>query len=96
MNPQSYQPVIVQSSGAATASLVLGVVSALLCWIPFLGLFALLGALVGLATGYVGLRETGHGMHGHGQAVTGMALSAVAVIVSAAFHLIIFVALATG
>jgi len=97
VNPQpSYQPVISPSSGAATASLVLGIVSVLFCWIPFLGLLALLGAVAGVWTGYIGLRDAGRGMGGYGYAVAGLALSAAAIIVSGAFHLIIFVALATG
>lgn len=62
------------SNGVAIAALVVGIIGALLCWVPIVGL--VLG-LVALVLGIVGVRRrTGKGM-----AIAGIVLGAIAVVV---------------
>ncbi len=71
------QVVIVQSqgNGLAVASLVLGILSILFVWIPFIGLVAWILALIGLVLGLVGMsRPTGRGMALAGSICSGIGL----------------------
>jgi len=71
------------NSGMAIASLVLGIVGLVLCWVPLLGLAA---SIVGLILGIKGQRSTGKGM-----AIAGIVLSSIGLFISA----IIFIAWAS-
>lgn len=68
--------------GASLAAFVLGVSSVLVGWVPFLGVLAGVGAIVGLILGIRALRrdaasrrEGGQNHRGHGYALTGVILA---------------------
>lgn len=62
-----------KSTGMATASLVLGIVSLVICWIPFINFLTWITAIVGLILGIVGaVKKQG------GAAIAGIILCAVA------------------
>ncbi len=68
--------------GASLAAFVLGVASILVGWVPFLGVLAGIGAIVGLILGVRALRrdvairrEGGQNHRGHGYALTGVILA---------------------
>lgn len=62
-------------SGIATASFVVGLVSLLAAWMPFVFAIAAAGAVAGIALGVVGLKRSGRGF-----AVAGITLSTVALL----------------
>ena len=84
LNEQNEETVVAPesrpSNGMAVAGLVVGIVSAVLAFIPFVSLVVLPSSLVGLSLaciGFWGARET----HvGRGQAIAGIALNAVALL----------------
>ena len=65
----------VQSNGMAVASLVLGILSILFVWIPFIGLVSWILAPVGLVLGLVALNKpAGKGMAIAGSICSGIGL----------------------
>lgn len=48
--------------GLAIASLVLGILSLCLIWIPYVGWLGLIGTIIGLILGIMGLKSSGKGM----------------------------------
>jgi len=80
-------------SGMAIASLVLGILAVMFCWIPVLGLIAWPLCLLGGGFGVAAIGPTGRGVAGgHGLAVAGLVCSAVALVVCV-LYLVAFVAL---
>ena len=53
--PQVHTPATQKGNALAIASLVLGILAILICWIPFLGLLALPAGLLGLVLGGIAL-----------------------------------------
>ena len=75
-----------ESSGKATAALVLGIVTVLVCWFPFVPLVT--GA-IGIALGYTARGEIKrNGLTGLALANTGIALSIVGALLFIAFMII--------
>jgi hypothetical protein len=75
-------------NGAGVTSLVLGIISLVLCWLPLVGLGLGIGAV---ATGAVGRGRFKRGEAiDNGPAVTGMVLGIVATIVGIAILLLVF------
>ena len=67
--------VVVQSNGMAVASLVLGILSILFVWIPFIGLVSWILAPIGLVLGLVALgKPFGRGMAIAGSICSGIGL----------------------
>ena len=67
--------VVVQSNGMAVASLVLGILSILFVWLPFIGLGAWILAPIGLVLGLVALgKPFGRGMAIAGSICSGIGL----------------------
>lgn len=66
------------SNGLAITSLVLGIVSLLIVWIPIIGLIGTLLALVGLVLGVVALQRPG----GRGLAIGGIVTSSISVVLT--------------
>ena len=74
------------NSGKATAALILGIVTVLVCWFPFVPLVT--GA-IGVALGYTARNEIkGKGLNGLALANTGIALSIVGAALFVAFLII--------
>lgn len=65
-------------NGLATASMVLGIIAIAIVWIPIIGMIGSLLALVGLVLGFVALQKP----TGRGQAIAGIACSAVALAIT--------------
>ena len=63
-----------QSKGMAVAALVLGIVSVIFCWIPFLNIIAWITAILGVVFGIIGMVKKQGAM-----AIVGLILSAVAI-----------------
>lgn len=81
--PGQQQVPVVQNTpgrqGPAIASLVLGIVAAVFCLIPFIGVISLLLAPIGLVLGIVGWRGASKGKRaGKGKAIAGVVLALVA------------------
>jgi len=72
------------TNGLAIASLVLGIVSVLIVWIPFIGLFGTLLALVGLVLGVLALR----GVSGKGLAIGGIVTSGISLVITVLYLLV--------
>jgi len=66
------------SNGLAITSLVLGVVSLLIVWIPIIGLIGTLLALGGLVTGILAIQRPG----GRGLAIGGIVTSAISIVLT--------------
>lgn len=66
------------SNGLAITSLVLGIVSLLIVWIPIVGLLGTLLALGGLVTGIMALQRPG----GRGVAIGGIVTSSISLVLT--------------
>lgn len=78
---QQYQTV--PSNTPATASMVLGIVGAVLALVPILGLFAFPMGVLAIIFGFVGLRKHGRETpKGKGAAITGLVLGVLAFILA--------------
>lgn len=71
-NPAEYK----KDSNASVTSMVLGILSLIFCWIPYISFFM---ALIGLILGIVSL--AGH-RNGHNMAVAGVILSVIGILLS--------------
>jgi hypothetical protein len=71
------------NDGMALAAMIVGILSLLIAWIPFIGILGTIGGIVALVLGFVGrgrIKKSGAG--GNGMAVTGIATGAVAIVLS--------------
>ncbi len=69
-----------QSNGIATAGLVVGVIGAVLSFIPVVGTVAWVLAPIGLVLSVVGLVRSGRARNGRGSSIAGIVLSLVALL----------------
>ena len=81
-----------QSNGLAVASLVLGILSIVFVWIPFVGLISWILAPVGLVLGLVALSKP----YGRGMAIAGTVCSAVGLLGCIGWVVLIGAAAAAG
>lgn len=65
----------------ATAGMVLGIVAAAISWIPILGIFALVIALVGLPLAGIGFARARRTGVGNSYSIAGIALNTVALLI---------------
>lgn len=72
------------TNGMAIASLVLGIVSVLIVWIPFVGLFGTLLAIIGLVLGVLALK----GISGKGLAIGGIVTSGISLVITLLYLLV--------
>lgn len=82
----------VQSNGLAVASLVLGILSILFVWIPFIGLVSWILAPIGLVLGLVALNKP----YGRGMAIAGSICSAIGLLGCIGWVVLIGAAAAAG
>ncbi len=74
-------PVAPRTRAMAVASFVVGLVSALLAWVPFVFVAAAVGAVLALVFGIIGARKaTAQHGHGRGFAIAGITLSVAAML----------------
>jgi hypothetical protein len=79
MQPPNVPTVSPRTRGLAIASFIVGLVSALIAWMPFLFVAAAVGAVLALVLGILGARKaTNHDGHGRGFAIAGISLSVAA------------------
>ena len=76
-----------QANGLAIASLVLGIVSILIVWIPVVGILGTVMAIVGLVLGLLALRKP----DGRGLAIGGVVCAGVSLVITAVY-ILLFVA----
>ena len=81
-----------QSNGLAVASLVLGILSILFVWIPFIGLVSWILAPIGLVLGLVALNKP----FGRGMAIAGSICSAIGLLGCIGWVVLIGAAAAAG
>ena len=81
-----------QSNGLAVASLVLGILSILFVWIPFIGLVSWILAPIGLVLGLVALNKP----FGKGMAIAGSICSAIGLLGCIGWVVLIGAAAAAG
>ena len=81
-----------QSNGLAVASLVLGILSILFVWIPFIGLVSWILAPIGLVLGLVALNKP----FGKGMAIAGSICSGIGLLGCIGWVVLIGVAAAAG
>jgi hypothetical protein len=77
----------------ALAAMIVGILSLLIAWIPFIGILGTIGGIVALVLGFVGrgrIKKTGAG--GNGMAITGIATGAIAIALSVLITGFFFVA----
>lgn len=72
------------ANGMAIASLVLGIVSVLIVWIPVVGILGTLMALIGLVLGLLALRRP----DGRGLAIGGVVCAGVSLVITAVYILL--------
>lgn len=65
------------------ASLVLGILGLIICWIPCVGAYALVPSILGLILGAVGIANAKKTNQGKGLAIAGLVCSIVATVVAA-------------
>lgn len=74
-----YQPAdMPRGNGIGTAGLVMGIVSAALCWIPFVNVVVFITGLLGFIFSLIGVCR--RNVTGKGKAIAGLILSIVAVV----------------
>jgi hypothetical protein len=81
------------NDGMALAAMIVGILSLLIAWIPFVGILGTIGGIVAVVLGFVGrgrIKRSGAG--GNGMAVTGIATGAVAIVLSVLITGFFFVA----
>lgn len=89
LTPQSgppAPPTAKSSNGLATAGFVLGVLGFLGAWIPLLNFLAILLGIIGAILAAVGLSKVRTAGSGKGLAISGLALSVLAVVISIAIN----------
>lgn len=69
------------TNGMAIASLVLGIVSVLIVWIPIVGILGTLMALISLVLGILALRQS----TGRGLAIGGLVCAGVSMVITAVY-----------
>ena len=69
------------ANGMAIASLVLGIVSVLIVWIPIVGILGTIMALIGLVLGILALKKIG----GRGMAIGGIVCAGVSLVITALY-----------
>lgn len=69
------------ANGMAIASLVLGIVSVLIVWIPIVGILGTAMALIGLVLGILSLRR----LEGRGLAIGGIVCAGISLVISALY-----------
>jgi hypothetical protein len=69
------------TNGMAIASLVLGIVSVLIVWIPVVGILGTVMALIGLVLGILSLRR----LEGRGLAIGGIVCAGVSLVITALY-----------
>ena len=84
--------VLAQSNGLAVASLVLGILSILFVWIPFIGLVSWILAPIGLVLGLVALNKP----FGKGMAIAGSICSGIGLLGCIGWVVLIGAAAAAG
>lgn len=83
-----------RTNGLAIAALVVGIISLLLSFIPFVNIAAILGGIAALVLGFLGLRKAKEGtVGGRGMSITGLVLGVVSVLISIAVLVATVVAL---
>lgn len=92
--PSGYPP---PTSASGHASIGVGIVAILLCWVPFLGIVGLALGVLGMTLAFraLRLRQLGY-VADRGTAVAGLVLSTIAAVVAGVMHLIILWALLAG
>lgn len=70
-------PLPVQGNGIATAGLVCGIIAVVLCWVPVIGWIL---AILGIVFGGVGMSRASKGAPNKGQAVAGVVLGIVSLL----------------
>lgn len=89
--PAATAPASSGTNGVAIAAMVIGIVSLLFCWIPFLGLLGGLGGIVALILGFIGRSKAkSAGTGGQGAALTGIITGILALLVSIAVTVAVF------
>jgi hypothetical protein len=83
-----YQPAP-SAHGASVASLVLGICGVVFCWIPVIGFFLQIAALI---TGIIGAQHP----NGKGMAIAGLVMGAIMLVLGIAFWAFIFIAAASS
>lgn len=81
-----------RNDGVAVAALIIGILSLLVAWIPFIGLIGALGGIVALILGFVArgrIKRTG--ASGNGMALTGIITGIVALLLGALITIGLFV-----
>lgn len=69
------------ANGMAIASLVLGIVSVLIVWIPIVGILGTAMALIGLVLGIMSLRR----LEGRGLAIGGIVCAGISLVITALY-----------
>jgi len=87
LKPHQDQPVKKQDNGAATASMILGIICLVIGIIPIVQIIAIPGVLVGISLGIVGIYRSSKGAPKKGHAITGLILNVAAVLIMVAFWL---------
>lgn len=77
------------SNGTAIASIVVGAIAAIICWVPIINRLAAVFALVGLGLGLGGLSAARRSNDGGGRAIGGIALSVTALAVALLINVVI-------
>jgi hypothetical protein len=71
-----------QSNTGAVVSLVLGIVSLLVAWIPFVGLIGIVTGIIGAVFGHRGLAQSRSINTGRGMSVAGLILNYLSILVA--------------
>lgn len=92
MSEQSKLP----TNGLAISSLVLGIITVLISWIPVLNFMSLLMGVLGIVFAFLGIRQIKREpdeMKGSGRALTGLLLNLSGVVIAGAITFLMFSAL---
>jgi hypothetical protein len=84
------------TNGLAISSLVLGIITVLISWIPVLNFMSLLMGVLGIVFAFLGIRQIKREpdeMKGSGRALTGLLLNISGVVIAGAITFLMFSAL---
>lgn len=83
-----------KTNGLGIAALVVGVLSLLVCWIPFVGFVSVLGGIVAVVLGILGMRKAKDGQTGgRGMSLAGLITGAVSLLVAVVINVFVIIGL---
>ncbi|NCT91027.1 DUF4190 domain-containing protein [Cellulomonas sp. APG4] len=88
------QPAPSKTNGLGIAALIVGILSLLICYIPFVGFVSVLGGIIAVVLGILGMRKAKDGQTGgRGMSLAGLITGAIALLVAVVINVFVIIGL---